>query len=283
MKRILPAMCALLLMSCIRAGSLTPTEVMEHAAQVNQNLDAAAFTANIDFHGQTEKLSGNWNGNAVLSGIIANQGKQLQFTASIFATSTATDGQNTQYELGADLIIPAEKEVYMKLNKAVITPPSPLFPEETLATLLNQWWLIGSSTGAVAQTDIAPDPALLRMQLQTIAVTKDNGLVDVDGHSSYLYDITIDPVKMRGYIDQLYRSQGKTPPAQEVAMSEMNAKGRLWIDEKEFYIRRIVWDISSKDQSKPLQVTMDIALSKQNEPAVISIPPDAHPFPSTSR
>lgn len=286
MKRILPAACALLfLISCTRTGSLQPSQVLEKASQANQILESANFTVNADVQGNIGFLPGDWNGNAMLAGQMSNKGKQIKFNATVSADTTDENNDKTHYELGSDLVIAGEEEVYMRINTLEITPDSILFPPDTITTLLNQWWLIPSGTGATpgAMSDITPDPTLLKMQTDTISVTKDNGLVDMDGHTAYLYDITIDPVKMRNYLTEMYKAQGRTPTNDELALSETTAKGRIWIDSTDFFIRRIIWNISSNDRSKPLEARIDVSISQQNEPVTITIPADFHPFPSTSR
>ncbi len=286
MKKIFPVACALFcLISCTRAGSLPPATVIEKAGQANQSLQSAIFTATTEFHGQTEMLAGTWDGTAIIAGTMANGGKQMRLGTNVSATNKLSETDSSHYQIGADLTIAGENEIYMRLNTLEITPPSTLFPPSVVTTLLNQWWLIPSGSGAqkTTATDISPDPALLRMQTQVITVTKDNGLVDIDDHTAYLYDITIDPVKMRAYLAEIYKSQGRTPNLQEMALSDMTAKGRIWIDESNFFIRRIVWDISSNDQTKPLQLRMDMSISKHNEPVVITIPQNPLPFPSLSR
>jgi hypothetical protein len=285
MKKLFPVTCAvLILISCTRAGSLPSSDVLKKAGDASQALQSATFTMDTSFKGKVAQIPGSFDGSASIAGQMANAGKQLQF--SINATIDKTDPQNVQSHIAltSDMMIGSENEIYMRVNTLDITPPSTLMPPALITQLLNQWWLIPSGTGSSknAPTDLAPDPSLLRMQTSVIAVTKDHGLTGINGHTAYLYDVTLDPEKMRDYLTQVVKAQGRVPTAQELALSEVDAQGRIWIDADTFVIHRIVWDITSKDQSQPLQLHVDVTITDHNKPITIAPPQTAVPFPGVS-
>ncbi len=281
-QRIVIATClSLLLASCVRAGNLRPSEVLTKATDASQNLDSAMYTIDASFHGNTDVLSGNLDGKVSIAGNMTNAGHQLAFSLKTSIDRLESDNQSTHIDASGDFVIGGEKDVYMKVDALTVTPPNSLITTDLISHLLNQWWLIPTESGSQAPaSNVAPDPAMLRMQTSVISVLKDRGLTDINGHTAYLYDVTIDPEKMRAYITDLYKKNGKTPSAQELTLSTMNAKGMIWIDAQTFVIHRIVWDIASTEATHPLQVHLDVTISDHNKPVTITLPTNATPFPS---
>ncbi len=284
MKRLSLSACALFfLLSCTRAGTLPPADVLQKATDATQTLQSAAFTIDMDINGHTDLVDGTWDGNGHINGTMTNAGKQVQFSLSAKGKQIDASNDEYNYTLSSDFIIAGEKEVYIKLHTFDITPPGRLLPPELLTRLLNQWWLIpGSTDDGTNAADIAADPTLLKMQTSVIAVTKDKGLSSVNGHSAYKYDVTIDPVKLQSYLEEVAKKQGKELGAEALLLKDMNATGTVWIDDSSFVIHRIVWTITSTNAKKPFTLHLDANISNHNKPMTISLPADAAPFPGTS-
>lgn len=281
MKRFFLAICALVfLTSCIKAGSLPPNQVLEKASVAAQTLQSARFNLDATIHGMNDMLPGESDGNISAAGEMQNAGKQLKFTLNADITTKTAKDATSNIHVSSDVVVAGEQEVYLRLNTLTIEPSTTLLPPEIITQMLNQWWMIPSGSGSTA--DIAPDPSLLRMQTSVIAISKDHGLTDIDGHRSYLYDTTIDAEKMRAYLHAVSRAQGKDLDASMAALSEMKAHGRIWIDAKTFFIHRIVWDIESNDPAKPMTVHLDITITDHNARITIAPPTGAQLFPGLS-
>lgn len=284
MNRFIPVLCSVVLLSsCTRAGSLPPTQVLHKAAEAGQLLSSAAFSVSADFSGETDLLDGRWDGTLNASGTLTDGGRQLQFTFTA-DTKQKTEGKgDSDIALSADVVVAAENEVYLKLHTFTIDPPSSILPPDLLKALLAQWWIIPSGSGADTPSDsITPDPSLLRMQASVIRVVRDNGLVEINNRTAYQYDVEMDPAKMKDYFIEVTRMQGKDAEEEIQALAELQATGKIWIDADTFQTHRILWNIHSTNPTKPQDSTLDISITRHNEPVTITLPADAAPFPGHS-
>ncbi len=271
------------LVSCTRAGTLPPSQVLHKAAEAGQMLESAAFTVTADFSGTTDMLEGTWEGTATINGTLSDGGKQLQFALTTDAEKTDEQNTDSTVNLSADVIVAAENEVYLKLNTFTFNPPSQLLPPDLLTQMLSQWWVIPSGTTEEGSAeDITPDPSLLRMQASVIKVTDDNGLTTIDNRTAYQYDVEIDPAKMKDYFMEITRMQGKDAEKEVQALADLQATGKIWIDAETFQTRRIQWNIHSKNPKKPQDLTLIMAITRHNEPVTITLPAHAAPFPGSS-
>lgn len=284
MKRFLSASCALfLLLSCTQKGNLPADIVLQNAHDAVQHLQSAVFALSMHLNGQTDLIKGQWEGNADFAGEMANGGKQLQFSLNADFTNASSTNESTHITLNSDFMIAGEDEIYMRVNNLTIDPATPLLPPTLLTQLLNQWWLIGSAKkGTSAPADITPDPTYLNMQMAILKITKDRGLTEINKHTSYLYDITLDKEKLRTYLQSMYAAQGKTATEKELAFADMDAPGQIWIDSTSFVIHRITWNIASHDPANPLRAELDLSLADHNKQIIIKIPANAQPFPGSS-
>lgn len=256
--------------------------VLKNAQDAVQHLQSAVFAMNTHLNGQTDLIKGQWEGDANFAGEMANGGKQLQFSLNAEFKNASSTNESTHIKLNSDFMIAGENETYMRVNELMIDPATPLLSPALLTQMMNQWWLIGSGKHSDAPADITPDPTYLQMQTAIIKVTKDRGLTEINKHTAYLYDITIDKEKLRSYLQQMYTAQGKTPTEKELAFADIDANGQIWIDSSSFVIHRIVWDITSHDSANPFQAHIDISLADHNKQIIIKIPANAQPFPGSS-
>lgn len=282
MNRFFPALFSVVfVVSCTRAGDLPPSQVLHKAAETSQTLESAAFTVHAVFSGETDIIDGNWDGNAHATGTLTDGGKQLQFALNVDAEKRDAQNAVSTIVLSSDMIVAAENEVYLRLNTFSIEPASLILPPELLGQLMNQWWRIPSASGSSLENpaDITPDPSLLRMQASVVTVTKDHGLTDIQGRDAYQYDVTIDPAKLKEYLQEVARVSGKDATADIDALAGLQTNGTLWIDADTFHIHRITWNISSTDAARPQELQLDIGITNHNAPVTITLPDNAALFP----
>lgn len=282
MKHFAFTACALILVSCTRAGALPPAEVLKNASEASQTLESASFSIDATIDGEVQELSGALNGEIDITGQMQNAGRQLKFTINADVAMSDDTQTETQFKGSADMVVAGENEAYLRVNSLELTPPNALFPAAVVSQFVNQWWMLPTATGTqLLGADITPDPEFLKMQMNVISVETDRGLTKINGRSAYLYDVTIDEAKMKTYLDDVARRQGKELSQEESMLSTMNAKGTLWIDADTFVIHRIVWDLESKE-GKQLAVHIDATISDHNKPMTISLPQGAMPFPTAA-
>ncbi len=280
-KRTLLIVCTFLLVSCTRHGALQPPEVLQKSFEANQNLESARFDLDTAFKGQTELMSGEFNGTLQANGTMQNGGKQISTDADIRVSRMDPNDQLNTLTLRGSMIVAAENEVYVHVDAASIEPKTELLSDELIGKILNQWFLLAAGSGSLRTDDtVTADPSLLRMQSKVVKVTKDNGLETLNKKSAYYYDVTIDPALFAQYMSSLPQQKNTTFPSATDFLT-MSAKGKLWIDEETFFIHRIVWDITSTDPKHPSTVHIDITFADQNAvDSPIAPPPSFSTFPT---
>lgn len=208
-----------------------------------------------------------------MEGKMQNAGKQLSFSANLDVQSGAS-----RLKGSIDMIVAGERETYLKINELTMAPESMLFPSAILSQVANQWWLLPSATGSMINTsDITPDPSFLNMQTSIINVTKDRGLDTINGRSAYHYDVSVDPAKMKTYLEDVATKRGDSNESNP--FEGMNAVGELWIDSRTFVVHRVIWNLTSTDSAKPLTVHIDAVFANHDKPVTISLPAGAKPLP----
>ncbi|HVW66355.1 MAG TPA: hypothetical protein VHA78_01330 [Candidatus Peribacteraceae bacterium] len=276
MKRAFASACTLfLLASCIQQSPLPPDQVLQKATEEMGTLNSAHFNLHATVSGNTQILPANLDGVIDASGDMQNGGNQLSFT--VHADLQQASDSTTRFNGQADIVVAGQNDVYMKLDSLTVTPESALLPQALILQLLDQWWHMPSGSGAIVQTDVTPDPNLLRMQTQVITVRKDDGMTSVAGRRSYHYDIGIDPDKLTQYMKEIERRRNS--PGQPPDLSSLNAQGQIWIDASTYDVRQLTWNLSSTNPAQPFQATIVVTLTNQNAPVTITPPAGAKPFP----
>jgi hypothetical protein len=261
---------ALLLGACARPISMAPEDVLNRSSVANSGLLSArlSFEAELtDANLQSEQT----HVSLTAQGTMQQGGRQLDLA---FATegNTATGTQPMTWNATGRLTVVSENEVYVRVDALEANPALPL-----PADLSGVWYRLPSTGQSPA--DITPDPRYLRLQSESVRVTKDHGIVSMGGKRLYHYDVVIDPQRLAAYLSTLPEEVDAEGIAQ--TLSAYEATGEIWIEEDTFLLTKAVWNIRKKeDDTFSLQLAMNI--TDAGLPVTVTAPEDAQPLPQSS-
>ncbi len=279
MKRTLPwlGFAVLALSSCARHSDLPPEEVLRRAVLASGQLQSAAFTVDADITSSQPELTGK--ADVRLQGVLQDGGREAEFTVTAHGTMKQ-DNEDLQADLRADIVSDRNSDLFLQLQDLTFTPPHPQWSPEMIASLLHQWWSFpsGNEAGVVP---VSPDPSLLRAQAEIVKVTQDRGIVERNGHDSYRYDVTIDPLKLSAFLERVAQENGQESDTNAIlaSLNGYRAEGELWIDAASFVVREISWSISAAEGESPYTLVITVMLDQHNAARSVSIPTEAQPFP----
>lgn len=272
--------CALLfLISCARVQGLPPEEVLTRSARATRDLQSALFSAQALFD-TGSGIEGGMRGEIRADGRIQHAGGQLQFS---FTASGGGDDARQAWDMKGDVIVAAEQEIYVQLHELTGQLPQALIPAERLDGLLGRWWMLPVK-GKQSSSLVTPDPELLQMQAEVVDVTRDRGILTLQGRQTYHYDTMINRDKLIRFLEGVARERTEpADPAQAQAFTErLDASGELWIDTDTFFVRALRWMITSKDITRPFSVEFRLDLGDFNAADPIEPPADVLPLPEDS-
>ncbi len=242
----------LILTSCAPRVALPAELVLERASTENRNLNAARFEADVSYNALIT---------ARITGIMQNGGNQAVSDVDIHAGPM---------NFIARYVIASPVEQYLLVHATTV---------DSLKSLVGQWWILNANrVSDDASIPLSPDPALIRKQMSIMHVTNDRGFVQLDGHAVYHYDVELDRQKALDFLKEVARQSGQNDSS-VILPQELQFRGECWIDADSFLLRRIVWNITSTDQQKPLHIQLAVAIHDQNSAIAIEPPKDAKPFP----
>ncbi len=247
---------------------LRPEEVLQRTMDANQHLASARFTSTIVVHGS----QGGWTGSGRLilsDGISQEHGQKLQF--SLTASGLLKDSAaNHSVDVKADVVMPAPGETLVQFNAVSFVPSDPRFSFPD--SWHGKWWLMNDGSTKLTSSVSVPNPAAFASQVSAYVVSKDHGIERHDGVDVYNYDIALDPVKATQFLQSL--SSSSAGLSDEMALLS-HAKGMVWIDAQSFFVRRLQWNVASKNGS--LQV--DIAVTDHNTAPPVVMPTTIEQIP----
>lgn len=273
----------LLLSACVRRGSLPPEDVLARAAGRNAAIESFAFQGTLRLAmsrpGETLlPLVGNILFEVV--GVSQSRGRQTQATVSFQGTLESAD---TSHAVAGRFETFTEQQgaVFLRVSDVAVSPPHPLLRDDALAAIRGAtWWMLpGSATGA-AISQVSPDPGLLQMQTNVITVSRDRGLVTVDGHEAYHYDVSVDPGKLSQYLRRAAEAQGRPidDASLDLFVRSFTAEGQIWIDADTFDVLRTLWNV--EPASEGFSVRADLTIKQHNAAPRIRPPEDPKQLPA---
>jgi hypothetical protein len=271
--------CLLALASCARKGDLPPDEVLRQAALASANLQSARFTLSADISAQGKLPV---NGKLTLGGVLQQGGKNVQTQVSVDATVGSSDAR-TRVQAQAEVVNEEKQDLYFNVHSLTVEPDSSALNTAALQPFIGHWWKIPQA--ASSAVNITSDPRFLRAQAEVVTVTADRGLTRINGHDAYLYDVTIDPVKLLSLMRASSEAQGRTFDEQGIRaqLAQYAAAGQLWIDARTFYVQRIRWTITSvPGAASPLTAHLSADLRDHDAAPAVQVPVDAMVFPRGS-
>ncbi len=265
------SLCVLLLSSC-GGGGLGPEEVLRRATQAGKDLQSSQFdgTASITSTNGDNHVSATLT---IQDGVSQSMGRDGKASVSVQGTMKE-NGVDGQFSAGADVVVFAAKDFYLRLRSFSLAPQSPLVDSDAVTRALNQWWHAALGDRPVTGEVITPDPQLLRTQAAILRVTKEYARETIDGHPCYSYDMEIDPEKLSAFLQRATQEQGDTYDATlaEKLLTRFSAKGHMWIDAESFVLRRLHWDIASL-APLPATVAIGLQLDLRNHNAAPTLQP----------
>jgi hypothetical protein len=274
-RRVLLAGCLLMLASCAQKGTLSPDQVLSSASHAAQELKSVRFSAHGTLKGASP-VGSDADVAFTAQGWTQQERKQLQtgFTAE------GTSG-GKPLSVAADVIVAGEDDTYVNVRTITSSDPTSALRSPFFNLITNQWWRLPAADKKSAAS-VTPDPRLLQLQTQAVHVTKNHGMVEVDGKLSYHYDLAIDQEKLLDYLRQVAQERKETFDEADwrKTFESLKMDGSAWIDADSFELNRMQWNIHSSDAQKPLDLVFDVSFSDHNAAPVIAPPTGAKDLPS---
>lgn len=275
-KRATQAILLLLLSACMKKGDFAPEEVLQRSVRANGELQSVRIRAeavyeSADDTSDDERSETLFNADLRLS----DRGQQIQGTYSVQHGKGAGDARIT-VESGGEAIILLPGDAYVRIEQMAMRVGETPLPGSDAFTALSQQWLHIPLSHSGAQTGMEIDPAMLALQAQIVKVTKEHGLVALDGHDVYHYDVEIDREKLLQYI-----RSAEDAGALEQRLAELTATGELWIDSESFVLRQARWNLSTGPEGEEGDtLRLMLHMSEHNEEVRIVPPENAMPLPT---
>jgi hypothetical protein len=279
MRRLLVTVCSsFLLASCGSSGvaNLPADEVLERAAKESRNLESAQYQGDATL---TVDGSGDSSFKMFLDGLMHQGGKQIQLNIKLAGSTAATDETAvTNVEADVDVIVPSEQEVYVRLGRLVMAPENEMFSAEMMEAFLNKWFKMPISEEQRTSSTLTPDPALLRAQSEVVKVTRERGVEAFGDRQAYHYDVEIDNEKLLTFLRRAAEEQKEEFKEADVreSLKNLQAEGELWIDAESFFIHKLVWHVTWKDETNAKDYKLDVTLTFLNHNAAPPITPPAN-------
>lgn len=264
-----------LLSACATASTVPPETVLQKSTVANQALTSARFNVVADFTDLAGAASEN-DGTIRVNGVMQNGGRQLHLSFDADVDSEKTVGGSADIRAMGEVIVAGENEVYTNIERLDIEPADPLFSSDMFRQLIGHWWKMPSGSGAnnLPIESISPDPAFLKMQTDVIAVTRDRGIVRMDGRSVHHYDTAIDTQKLASFLQKVPNAGLPLP------LLDASITGELWIDAETYVVRRAVWKAHPVEGSSSTQrITLTLDVTDPDAGVTVTPPANALPVP----
>lgn len=272
------ALSTFVLLSCTKAGGLTPENVLNKASIANSGLRSARIQVQVGVS-TVEGSNNPINGTVQVTGNIQEGGQQLDL---LYSTEGAiqTQPKETSWKSSGRFIVISQDESYILVKELQTSLPISIFGFDGEKNLLNTWFRLPSS--GAQSTSVTPDPRFLRLQSEAVRVQKDYGIEKNNGKSLYHYSVSIDRDRLAAFIRNASGSgslQANTDLVKQLETYE--ATGELWIDSETFLLSKAAWTIKNTQQPDSV-ITLSMTVSDVGVPVVISAPNEVQPFPNSS-
>lgn len=273
---ILPA-ALLILSSCATKSDIPSEEVLRRSSQANQSVRSAAFE--LDLVLNMPSAEGTSTVDANVTGVMQNGGQQLQFDLEAEGTTAAGMAWRTL----SQFVVAGAHETYMKIVELTMEPPSPALTMEQQSELMGTWWLLPSN-GTAGTRDVTPDPRMLRMQTEIIDVTRDRGIITLNGYRVHHYDVVVNNAKLAAYLSSVHTGTGSAvdPAVVEAQLQAIALTGEIWIDADNYILRRAEWRARGPVSGGEPLMTLAIDIRDHNENITVSPPGEFHLLPVES-
>lgn len=265
------------LASCAQGGTLSPEDVLRKSSVANSGLRSARVQVNASV--STKGNDANViDGKLTITGNMQEGGQQLDV---VFA-SDGTMGQAPQsitWKTSGRLITLSQSETYIQVHALEIEPAIPFFNIDALKNSLQTWLKLPSPS--TTSSAVTPDPHFLRLQSEVVRVTKNHGIVSMNGRNTYHYSVSIDRDRLAAYLINTSKPDALQTSEQLLKQLEQyEATGEMWIDDATFLLSKVSWTI--KDAEHPDSIaSLTISIEDVGVPVTITAPASAQPFSLT--
>ncbi|MSR86913.1 hypothetical protein EXS70_01950 [Candidatus Peribacteria bacterium] len=275
------ALCVLVLSGCRRFGSLPSAEVLQRATAASAQLESAQYEARVEI--TSGKAPVAFDARAELHGILGHGGQETAFSAAVNGSFSRAGLPQTAFTVQAD-VVSEPTDAYVLFHTLSFNPA--LSGLTGSQGLLGSWLRLPRDTDAPPALSLTPDPLFLRAQASVVNVVEDKGLERMNDKDAYHYIVSINPERLLALMQSTAESNGR---AFDLALArddlaKYDATGELWIDAGTFLVRRLVWNVTSKQaaaDTTPFRVMFSADLAMHNTAPSITIPSDARLVPPT--
>ena len=280
----IPLLC-IMLSACTQelptVDPLPSQEVLQKASQAAQKLDSAQYLVTADF----DIDSGNtWIAKGILrmDGTLQNAGEQIRAVTDVTAQVEDELTGNYTLEGTIEVSVMSTDEVYLNIHTLNSEPNDIFFPSEIIRQIAGTWWLLPANDTAPKAATVTPDPRLLQAQAQVVTVTKENGVVPFSGSDAYHYDVELNKEKLITYLMSIAQEKGENISISELeeAFADVVATGELWIDAHNYFVHKLVWDVSALSYANNglSDFELTVTFRNHNSAPLIEPPRDAKIF-----
>lgn len=260
-----------MLLTACTPKALPTTEVLERATLASQKLSSAAFSVSID--GTYESRTGlRMVGRMTTKGKMRQNGSAMSQDIDADVTfGTAISPAHANISLTTAVI---DEESFFRINSLQLRPDTTDNAFAFMRSLSTVWWSMpgGSSTGSIR---ISPDPNVLKAEAAIVNVVRDNGIIEIDDGHAYHYEVSLNREKFNMWLQK----SGQWSENEIEQLSDVTARGELWIDARTFYLKKAVWQIDSAPiLDGNINARIEVLLSEHDKPQEIAAPANARPF-----
>jgi hypothetical protein len=260
-----------------------PEEVLRRAATAAQTVQSARFTVEGTFATSGGFLA-DAGGSFTVNGILQEGGREVESSLQLSLTTRGTDEEPTVIRASIRTVLTTDDRLYLSVDALESEPKDSVFRPEARERVIGRWWT--ATPGAEhPPVSLTPSPHLLHTQASVVVVERDLGMTEIGGTPVYRYAVRIDPDRFLAYARALSEERGAV--FDEAALREdlgsLHAQGELWIDARQFTLRRIQWTIPgwALPDGSLARLQFSAHLTDYDRAPSITVPVNAEPFPWT--
>lgn len=248
---------ALLCGCTLGAPDLPPNEVLKRSVIKSHSVNSVSIAVASTFQTQGQKTL---SGSMIIQGVLRAGGRVWSADTAFDIESKEATG--SQYMTGrAVFISPGTGLQYLRIESLEGELGAKI--KALLNTSSSMWWVTGTPKDNTDSEVIrAPDPAILEEYVNAIQIVDDLGIAKLeDKTKAYHYKVTLKP-EVLAVLDP-----------DDVSAGDFIAEGELWINAKDFSLRRAIWDLSNvESEAGTVDIHADINFSNFNKAPQITEP-----------
>lgn len=174
-------------------------------------------------------------------------------------------------QLAGEVVV-TDGDTFLRIDRAALPALEAAAEPAPVAGLLRRWWLLPSG-GASANAE--SDPGIIPLQLKSLDILHDGGLVQRDGKSVRMLRVRLNRQRMAEFLRTVAEQRGET--GDNAVASDYDAEGTVWILPEEGMLYDAEWTLTARSPGRP-NATIAVHLRPQAEPVSIERPEGALPL-----